>query len=134
MISVYRTEKIWPMRKCPGLYGITTNWTLSKKKEDKNSFSGLYSFLCHPLSIFLLNNIQTHPSCLFVASIQVSETPSRYQETAGRGSQPPGAHSTSRWRLPGLQSYTRVLWRPFWGFPWSDVSTASSDWYTSEIE
>lgn len=83
---------------------------IKKERGQKLLFrSRLCSFLCHALSIFLLNNIQTHPSCLFVASIQVSETPSRYQETAGRGFRRPGAHSTSRWRLPGLQSYTRVL-------------------------
>lgn len=42
---------------------------IKKERGQKLLFrSRLYSFLCHPLSIFLLNNIQTHPSCLFVHS------------------------------------------------------------------
>lgn len=52
VMSFYRTEKIWRTRKCPVLCAITTNSTLSKKKEDRNFFSGLCSFLCHCLSAF----------------------------------------------------------------------------------
>ena len=70
---------------------------------------------------------------LLSASPQISETP-KLPERAGWPSQVPRTHSTSGWGLSRQQSYTRVQRGPFWGFPWSCFSTASSNWCTCEIE
>lgn len=53
VIFFYRTETIWPMRKCPVLCVTTTSSTSSKRSGGKNFFSGLCPLsLCHSSSVF----------------------------------------------------------------------------------
>lgn len=115
------------MRKCPVLCGTTTSWTSSRRSEDKNSFSGLCLYLFVILFMFYSHsNTHIYFYCLFSAIHQVSETPTGQQETNGWPCRVPRIHSTSGPGLSRQQSCTWVQWRPFWGFPWSCFSTASS--------